>query len=336
MKRILCLVLAALSLSGCAARGELALMAVCLGADVSAEGVTLTVKCPDFTGKDEAGGGYAIYSASGSDWTRAVAALYAACPSAPQFSQLREIVIGEESFQWMPPERLLALIDQLPGVRVHALATVSAVPAADLVDQLMPEIGKRLSKYLDVSLRHYEEQGVIPATSLSCALRDVSGPWRDPVLAYTDGAEEVGGYALGTAGGLRLSREEIQLYRLLQGEKSACLLEYGGRYYGAAGRGPIRKRVSGDALLLELPVSITYSLADERPAPGAEAALEDRVRALVEKLQAAGCDALGFGCRAARDYATLPDWLASGWPDRYRALSLRVEISAQYRQQPVL
>ena len=337
MKRIVLLLFIALTLCGCAQRVELAFMAVCLGVDVDANGVTLTVKCPDYAGdRKEQNAGYTTLSVTGEDWPRAVAALYAACPVTPQFSQLREIVIGETGFAFTPPGRLLDLIDQLPGVRVHALVTVSPGPAAAMVERLQPEIGKRLSKYLDISLRHYEQQGAIPATSLSCALRDLGSPWRDPVLAFTDGENYAGAYALGPEGALRLTPEETQLYRLIRGESQALLLERGGRYFGAANRGRVKRKIEDDTMILELPVYITYGLADPPPDAGASETLAGKTRALIARLRDAGCDALGFGCEAARGFSTLDAWLQSDWRERYKRMNVRVEVDARPRAQPVL
>ena len=337
MRRFFCVLFSALCLSACVPRVELAFMAVCLGVDAGAEGITLTVKCPDYSGGDKKeSAGYAVLSATGADWPRAVDALYEAAPVSPQFSQLREIMISEDSFRRVPAERLLALIDSLPGIRVHALVTVCAGSAAGTVEKLKPEIGKRLSKYLDIALRHWEEQGAIPATSLSCALRDIDGGWRDPVLAYTDGESYAGAYALGSAESLLLTPEETQLCRLLRGESQAWRLQYAGHEYGAAARGSAKREVRNGALTLRLPVWITYSLYDAAPDPGAAEALRGEAEALLRRLQAAGCDALGFGCSAVRSYATLPEWLQSGWRARFREAPLRVEVDAKTRQQPLL
>ena len=98
MRRFFCVLFSALCLSACVPRVELAFMAVCLGVDAGAEGITLTVKCPDYSGGDKKeSAGYAVLSATGADWPRAVDALYEAAPVSPQFSQLREIVISEDS-----------------------------------------------------------------------------------------------------------------------------------------------------------------------------------------------------------------------------------------------
>ena len=193
-----------------------------------------------------------------------------------------------------------------------------------------------MSKYLDISLRHFEEQGQLPATSLSCALRDLGGGWRDPVLAYADGTQTAVGYALGSLGAVRLTAREVQLYRLLQGQKQAYLLDCAGVCFGAANRGRIRRSIMGDSLKLAVPVYIVYSLYDAPPGPDAAEQLRQDIAALLRKLQAAGCDALGFGCLAVRSFSTLPDWLQSGWRQRFTSLKIDVTVDARPRQQPLL
>ena len=338
MKKTLCLLLclSLCVLSGCAGRIELTLMAVCLGVDADAAGVTLTVKSPDYTGDPQAEqGGYTTLSATGPDWERAVTALMESAPVPLHFGQRREVVIGEAALRYLPAEELLRHIDQLPSIRSHALSAVCPGTARDWVDAQKPVIGKRLSKYLDIFLQHQETLGTLPATSLAAALRDLCGPWRDPVLAWTEG----GGYALNAQGqGTLLSPEEVQLLRLITGESQSCRLAHDGRYYTVSLRHGAERRIekSGEApvLVLRLPVLIRYSVYENPPAPGPEEALRAAAEALLAHLQAAGCDALGFGCIAVRDCGNLLQWLQSDWPEQYRSAAVRVGIDAAFRQQP--
>lgn len=334
MKKLLPLLLCLLLLPGCAAQVELSMMAVCLGVDADADGIALTVKSPDYTsGAKEDKNGYTTLTAQGETWPRAVDALYAAAPVSLHFGQLREIVISRAAFEALPPEELLGYIDQLPGVRSHALVAVCPGTAREAVKAMEPVIGKRLSKYLDIALAHAEAEGSIPATSLSCAVRDLSGPWRDPVLAWTEG----GAYALGDGPGGYLTEAQTQLLRLIRGEDQSYRLAYGDRIFGASRRRRARLSLHSadgqDTLMLTLPVTLTYSVYENPPAPGAEVALRTEIEALLRALQDLGCDALGFGCMAVRDYATLPLWLQSGWPERYRRAAVSVTVDVRCRQE---
>ena len=59
---------------------------------------------------------------------------------------------------------------------------------------------------------------------------------------------------------------------------------------------------------------------------------DERIQKAVETLQGFHCDALGFGSVAARRFATLYEWNAYGWHDRYREADIVVEVKAQMRQ----
>ncbi|MBQ7454979.1 MAG: hypothetical protein IJS53_00930 [Clostridia bacterium] len=352
MKKALCLLLCLglLPLSGCAGRVELALMVVCLGVDADENGVTLTVKAPDYSAAaqdQDAKKGYLTLSVTGADWTDAAARLTADAPLPLRFGQLREVAVSLDSLQYLPLETLLSFADRLPNVRAHAQVFLCEGTARALVERQEPQVGKRLSKYLDLSMQHAAQQGDIPDTTLAQALRDLTGPWRDPLVAGVAAQAEGkgllyrGGWAVGAGGTLLpLSAREVQLFRLATGKEQSLLFEYQGRHYAASLRGSAEKRVENangrEALTLRLSVTIFYSEYDAPPPPEAAGTLENELLALLRRLQSAGCDALGFGCEAVRAYATLDGWLASNWPARYAAADVAVELDARYRQQGIL
>ena len=61
----------------------------------------------------------------------------------------------------------------------------------------------------------------------------------------------------------------------------------------------------------------------ESTAAQVSAKVERSAAQLIAKLQAAGCDALGFGYLAARGYADIPSWEAGGWRERYQRAQVR-------------
>ena len=255
-----------------------------------------------------------------------------------RFGQLREVVVGQGARERHLLAELLGWADRLPNVRSHALVILCPGEARDLVEGQQPVIGKRLSKYLDLSMQHAQQQGDIPTTTLACALRDMTGPWRDPLLTAAEaGAEGVryeGAWAVGAGGETTyLSGREVQLFRLLQGEKQALLVECGGRSFAVEGRGGVERAVVGDTLRVRLPVTLIYSLYEQAPPPETARVLEEELAALVHKLQQARCDGLGFGCDAVRQYARLGDWLASDWPGRYAQARVEVRVEARARQE---
>ena len=345
MKKALCLLMIfilALSAAGCAERVELCLMVISLGVDIAPEGVTITLKAPNYAAEDEGGAkGYLTLSATGADWALAEAQLQEVAPMCIRYGQLREVAVSLSSLDVWPLEKTLRCIDQLQNVRSHALVVVTPGAARDFIEGQQPMLGKRLSKYLDITLNHYEQQGQIPTTSLADAIRDLCGAWRDPLLAYADpDSAYAGALAVGAQGRLLLSGEETQLCRLMLGQSQTLLFRHEGRTYGAEPRGAAQLSIISDSerptLLLRLPLVIAYSLYDGMPAAGVAAALEAELTAVLHKLQSVGCDPLGFGCQAVRQYDTLLQWQSSDWPAQYQAADIRVEVEAKYRQQRVL
>ena len=326
MKKLLVLLLLIIPLAGCEGRIELSTMAICLGIDGDAEGIALTVKYPDYGDDSD---GYKLTSARGATWTEAVSALYAATPASLHFGQLREVVIGQGAFDFYAPGDLLSWADQLPGIRAHALTAVCPGTAKSHIEAMQPAIGKRLSKYLDIALSHIETEGRIPATALSCAVRDLSGPWRAPLLAWTEG----GAYALGIRQRGLLTPEQMQLFRLITGESQQYRLGSLGCHLRGRTKMAVETENGQDTLLLRLPVTVTYSVYENPPAPGAEEKLQQEITDLLRRLQTLGCDALGFGCMAVRQYDTLAAWLQCGWPERFCQAQVRVEVEAKYRQE---
>ena len=77
---------------------------------------------------------------------------------------------------------------------------------------------------------------------------------------------------------------------------------------------------------------IEYSIFSGESEAGVTALLEAEISGLMHKLQIVDCDALGFGSVAARRFATLYEWNAYGWHDRYREADIVVEVKAQMRQ----
>ena len=116
MKRALCALLCALLplLCGCSDGLDLSLMIISMGVDVTENGVVVTIKAPDYTGKSAAGqddgGGqeYLTLSAAGVDWPHALAALNGSTPRALRFSQLREVVISLDSLQTVRLQDILS------------------------------------------------------------------------------------------------------------------------------------------------------------------------------------------------------------------------------------
>lgn len=372
MKRMLALALCAMLmlLCGCTDGLDLSLMVISMGIDITENGVIVTIKAPDYSasagkGEQESDQEYLTLSASGIDWAHALAALSGSTPRTLRYSQLREAVISLDSLSLVSLRDILSQIGQLQNVRTQAVLVLCREQAKDFLTQQQPYIGRRLSKYLDVTLENYSRQGYIPATTFAAAYRDLGGALRHPLVTYAslnlyddldapqDGqpldvpsgdlprqgaetAEYIGAVAMGDGKYAILTAYEMQLYHLITGGAQTLYFEYDGRYYSAATQRRrklhIEETDGHSVLTLELPVVIEYSIFSGEAQAGVTAFLEGEISALLHKLQAVGCDALGFGSVAVRRFASLYDWNAYAWNTRYRQADIVVQVKALMRQ----
>lgn len=371
-KRMLALLLCMplLFLCGCTDGLDLSLMVISMGIDITSNGVIVTIKAPDYSASADKGGQesdqeYLTLSASGVDWAHALATLSGSTPRALRYSQLREAVISLDSLSLVSLRDILSQIGQLQNVRTQAVLVLCREQAKDFLTQQQPYIGKRLSKYLDVTLENYTWQGYIPATTFAAAYRDLGGAWRQPLVTYASlnlydrldapqegqpldvqsgdlprqgasTAEYIGAVAMGDREYAILTAYEMQLYHLITGGAQTLYFEYDGRYYSVATQRRRKlhiKETDGHSVLtLELPVVIEYSIFSGEAQAGVTAFLEGEVSALLHKLQAVGCDALGFGSVAVRRFASMYDWNAYAWGERYRQADIVVQVKTLMRQ----
>lgn len=312
---------------------------------------------------------YFNLSVTGTTWEHAMTLLHAATPRAMRFGQLREVIISLDTAQSGQLQNILTQVDILQNVRTHAKVIVCKGKAQDFLKNQKSAIGKRLSTYLDVTLDSLREKGYIPTATLSSLLRDLSSSWRDPLIAFAAFAGEneqgedtsaddrpvdqlpgtlpvsgssmgeyVGALAVGSTGDFALlTGYEVQLYHLLTGEVGSMAFGMDGQYFDVLPRGKSRLSIKTEngqeVLCLHLPVTVEYSAFREAPTQDIALHLQREAEALIQKLQAASCDALGYGCVAVRKYLTLFDWAQSGWESRYKTAQVRVEVDVTLRQQ---
>jgi len=312
---------------------------------------------------------YLNLSVTGKSWEHAMSLLNAATPRLLRFGQLREIVIGKDTAQQNELNAILTQVDILQNVRTHAQVIICEGEAQAFLKAQKSTIGKRLSTYLDVTLDSLRQKGYIPTATLSALLRDLNCTWRDPLIAYaafqgeestgedtahldrpvdqqagslprqgTDMGEYVGALAVGAQGQRTLlTGYEVQLYHLLMGEKQSMALGVDEKYFDVSARAGKKMRLleegGREVLYVYLPVTVDYSAFREYPHEDVAGQLQTEAERLLRKLQAGGCDALGYGCIAVREYRTMFDWAAADWPKRYQAAGVRVEVDVLFRQQ---
>lgn len=201
MKKLALLLCLCLLLGGCSDGLSRSLMVITLGVDMDENGVTLTIKAPNYGatggGENSQQGGqnqqeenYFHLSVTGTTWEHAMSLLNAATPRAMRFGQLREVIISLNAAQSGQLYSILTQVDILQNVRTHAKVIICRGTAQEFLQSQKSAIGKRLSTYLDVTLDSLREKGFIPTATLSSLLRDISSAWRDPLIAFAAFAGE--------------------------------------------------------------------------------------------------------------------------------------------------
>ena len=312
---------------------------------------------------------YLTLSVTGVTWEHAMSLLHAATPRTLRFGQLREVILSLEAAQSAQLYDILTQVDILQNVRTHARVIVCQGTAQDFLKNQKSTIGKRLSTYLDVTLDSLREKGYIPTATLSSLLRDLGSAWRDPLIACaafarenTPGADEgvtdrpvdqlagtlpvegsamgeyIGALAVGSDGQTTLlTGYQVQLYHLITGKINSMPLGVEGQYFDVLPRGKSKMRLQSEngqeALWLHLPVTVEYSAFREAPSVDIAGHLQREITQLIHTLQAASCDALGYGGLAARQHLTLFSFVQSDWETRYRHAPVHVSVSVTLRQQ---
>lgn len=311
MRRLLLLLLACLCLGGCASLpGEERSFALCLGVHTSTSGVEVAVQLPNYKGDRK----YLVLSAAGDSFDEALSSLTAVSPSRLHFGQLRLVVFSRETAASADFPQLVAEISAIPSMRLSAMALLTEDSVSQLLEALSPQTGVRLSKYLDTLLRTRVELGLLPDSTLSdmrrmglrqspalglMALKKAGLPQdgldtqAEALSAGNEGEVIFGGCGLIGQDGLlhdTLSLRETQLLTLLLGRSRDLPLTWEEAAFTLHvkelsidwTKGQVTARIVGRALMT-------------RGSPAqAEALLEEDLRAVMRRLNAASCDALGL------------------------------------------
>ena len=291
MKRALCLLLICLFCTGCSALPpEERAFCVVLLVDGGAQECTVRVRIPTY----QQNGGYQTLSATGATLTDALRTLESAAP-----------------------------------MRLHASVAVTGEDTAALAEKLVPENGTRLSKSIDVMVQARYEQGVIPTCAASVLLR--FGSRQSPVLCGAESTADgflLSGAWLTDADGLVrdfLPPEETQILLLMQGEltRTQLLLPEHAIHLTEASTSI---RLMEDTAVCR--VNLRYDRADLTP-QGVSAETAQACLDVLNRLQAAGCDALGLGRKAIWSAWSMSDWRDSDFPARLQNLRWTVEVRSE-------
>ena len=348
------------------------LLVIVLAVDVDQNGdYTIGVKAPKNAAssgaQDDGQGGYLILEASGHSFSDAAAMLNAVTPRQLNYSQVREIVIGSEAARRDGLAVMLRQIDAMPRLRCSAALVVCREKAVDFIQAQKPYVGLRLSRYTEATVSNYAGKGFTPATTLCDAVRDMGGGLRDPLLilgAVNPFSEEA---ALNrenplddTAGSLpRKSGEQVELFgaaatdgarvtgyltgydmaliHLIEGHVEALVIrDETEKPLHVLSHSPARLTVDLNANPVRLAVSLTcevrYLPGDQPEEYAVAVRLQADITDLLSRMQGMGCDGLGFGHLAARQFLTVPEWERVQWKSLYKEASVAVQVAARFTE----
>ena len=348
------------------------LLVIVLAVDRSAEGdYAVAVKAPRNAAansvQDDGQGGYLILEARGHTFSDAASMLNAVTPRQLNYSQVREIVIGREAAIREDFAALLRQINAMPRLRCSAALVVCKEKALDFIQAQKPYVGLRLSRYTEATVSNYAGKGFTPATTLCDGVRDMGCGYMDPLMIlgamnpFSKDAEMNPENPLDdTAGSLpRKSGEQVELFGAaatdgtrvtgyLTGYEMALIHLIGGHVEALVIRDEAEKplqilaggpaRLQADLSVRPARLSLSLSceiqhLPGEAPRESAVAArLQSDILAMLRHMQSLGCDGLGFGYIAARQFLTIGQWESIGWKRLYGDAQFSVEIQARFTQ----
>lgn len=364
-----------LMLTGCSSRQlEEELLVIVLAVDQTAQRhIRLTAKVPrngqSQGNADEKGSqdGYLLLTASGASFSTAVSLLNATTPRQLNYSQVREIVIGESMAASPDFGLLLMQLDALPRFRCSAAVIICRDEAGAFVDAQKPSVGARLSRHAETTLSNYAGKGFTPMTSLCEGMRDLGYGFRDPLFVLgavndfttaenpqadnvlnalpgslprrsADGIELFGAAATdGICVSGALTGYEMALIHLLEGHvRSLTLQEEQDVPVSIFARGPAALSVDLSTRPAVLRVAIACEAHHPPGYPPDAAALRDRlardIADTIRHLQAIRCDGIGFADAAVRQFLTVQDWEAIGWREVYVQAQVEVQVTLSCRE----
>ena len=309
--------------------------------------------------------GYIVLSATAPSCLRALGLLGATTPRTVNLSQLREIVVSQTLAETDATLSILKEIRAIYRANGEAVVVVTPDQAGDFIRRQRAVLGLRLSKYLEVLFEHYEQLDIIPPNpNLSAVIAAMESSAADAAAVYAAGNDfentlllqgesdldrlpghlprtapapnEYMGAALFSGPRMTgtLTGSEVSLLCLMTGKASTRISVMDGAQYKTRLQSHARRSIDPDGtLFVSLRLTLTLS-AGEQQRTGEEIAAEiaqDCVNVL-QKLQAASCDAVGFGKIRIRAFPDIPAWESLNWPAHYETLPVRVTADVKILQ----
>ncbi len=329
------LVLLLFLLTGCSASsGEKQIFPICMSLDSLPDGrIQLAVQVSSMAQED----GYAVFTAAGDSFEEALEILGASMPYPLHFGQLRLCLAGWQTVADKPLAALLEPVGQLDTIRPNAAVFAVMGSAAEAMAAQKPDLGVRLSTYLDQLLTRLRQEKLSPPETLHDVLHMLDSGYGDPLLglcainphmAGDDPADSSGGDGSGQADGSAAQPVFRRSGSIAIGEPSpgndlppaltaGVLPREGGNpveYVGCAvvGGGCITGACTATEtrLLLTLreQATVTHVSASGTVIGVPKGTDLEKTAQLVTKIQTLGCDALRLGAAEAKQYKTRKEW----------------------------
>lgn len=197
MKRLICVFLSFLLLSGCAPsyRIENQAHAVSMGIDIDDGRMTVTVQVPNLGAANKKEGGtessnYQIYTAQADNFETAYNILEASLPQQLNLTHLKTIVFSKA---FAESDAFIKTIDTFMNVFLvtgSANVIVTEKEAQKLIENQKPHIGIRLSITIPSMLSYHAENGYIPLCTLSALYAGLKGRYSTALCPLADTADE--------------------------------------------------------------------------------------------------------------------------------------------------
>ena len=328
-KRLLLLLCCMLPLlGGCSpSSGEKQIFPICMSMDRLEDGrMQLSVQVSSMA----EGEGYAVFSAAGDNFRQALEILGASMPYPLHFGQLRLCMVSWQLLGEQPLRELLEPVAQLDTISPQVTAVAALGNAAQTMTAQQPDLGVRLSTYLDQLLARLRQEKLMPEETMLQTLHMLESGYGDPLLAlcalHTDMLPEEDGSAqekapsagqpsapvFGQSGSIAIGEPSTGA-DLPPALTAGALPRQGGNpveYTGCAVVGG--SRVTGLLTAAETRLLLTLrrnAKVTQLCESGGIITIPQGVSLsaaaqLVTKLQLLRCDALRLGAYAARLYAT--------------------------------
>ena len=307
--------------------------------------------------------GYIVMSATAKSCLRALSLLSATTPRTVNLSQLREVVISRTLAETDATLTILKEIHAMYRANGEAIVVVTPDDAGDFIRRQRAILGIRLSKYLEVLFDHFSEMDTIPPDAqLASVIAAMESSTGDAAVVYAAGNAFSGTLALSGESDLDrlpghlprtspaeneylgsalfsgprmtgvLTGEETGLLCLMMGKAQRRTTFIGDAQYKTNLHTRVARTLGSEdgALEVSIRMSLTRIAGDAHEAQALIAQqIEQACVGVLQKLQAASCDAIGFGRIAVRACRIIPDWEETNWPLVFETLPVRARAKVK-------